>query len=114
MYDPSKIEQLRELMNDDQAEMLSLVEEYEGNSTSLIQQMLDATARRSALELTRAAHTLKSSSALMGASGLARLCEELETLSHQGKIPPDVEERIRQITTEFAEASRWLRAQICG
>jgi HPt (histidine-containing phosphotransfer) domain-containing protein len=114
MYDPSKIEQLRELMDDDRTEMLSLVEEYESNSATLIGQLREAMASPSPPALTRAAHTLKSSSALLGASGLARLCEELEALGRQGQLPLDVAQRVGQIEASFAEASRWIRRQIEG
>jgi HPt (histidine-containing phosphotransfer) domain-containing protein len=114
MYDPSKIEQLRELMDNDRAEMLSLAEEYGSNSIALIGQLREAVADQSPTALTRAAHTLKSSSALMGASGLARLCEELEALGRQGQVPPDAGQRVGQIEASFAEAISWIRHQIEG
>jgi two-component system sensor histidine kinase/response regulator len=114
MYDPSKIEQLRELMDNDRAEMLSLAEEYEGNSISLIGQLREAVAGQSPSALTRAAHTLKSSSALLGASGLAQLCEDLESLGRQGQVPPDAGQRVEQIEASFTEAIGWIRRQIDG
>lgn len=114
MYDLSKLTQLRDLVDNDEAELLSLVEEYETNSEKLISQMREALSQGSAKEVSRGAHTLKSSSALMGASGLASRCEELETMTRHGQLPSDTAERLATLETGFQDARAWLRQQIRG
>lgn len=114
MYDLSKIIQLRDLVDHDEAELKSLIEEYESNSKKLLSQIKEAHAKNSAQEISRGAHTLKSSSALMGASGLASHCEELETLTRHGSIPKDVAKRIEDLHTIFQEAQHWLYQQLRG
>jgi HPt (histidine-containing phosphotransfer) domain-containing protein len=111
MYDSTKIDQLRELMDGDLAELTSLVDEYEANAASLISQAREALSGGAARELCRGVHTLKSSSALMGAAGLAKQCEELEHLTRQGQIPPDAAQRVAKIEADFSEAKVWIRQQ---
>ncbi len=111
MFDPTKFEQLRDLVDNDLAELGSLVAEYESNSVTLIAQLNDSLKNQRVQDMSRAAHTLKSSSALMGASGLASLCEQLESITRKGQIPADAPERIAAIEQGFAGATTWLKSQ---
>jgi CheY-like chemotaxis protein len=58
-------------------------------------------------ELERAAHTLKSTSATMGALVLSALAQDLEALVRAGEIG-DALERIEQLETAYCEAQRAL------
>ncbi|RYE92199.1 MAG: Hpt domain-containing protein, partial [Myxococcales bacterium] len=105
-------EQLRDLVDNDRSELSSLVQEYETNTRQLQQQMRESLPNQRVQELCRAAHTLKSSSALMGASGLSALCASLEEATRQGQIPADTAARIDAIDRAGAESFRWLQEQI--
>jgi HPt (histidine-containing phosphotransfer) domain-containing protein len=73
--------------------------------------MRQAIAAEDATALAHAAHTLKSSSANVGALGMAELCQELQVLGRAGSIvaaPPLVE----QLACEF-ERVRQALAQEC-
>lgn len=109
-FEQSRFDQLRELV-DDVAELGSLIDEYVANSRGLLGQMQASLRSRSHIEMSRAAHTLKSSSALMGAAALASLCERLEALTRQGQVPPDAEQQVAAIEQRFNEAIRWLEEQ---
>jgi HPt (histidine-containing phosphotransfer) domain-containing protein len=112
MFDKSKIDQLRDLVDNDPVELASLVEEYESNSAKLLGQIREALERRQAQELSRGVHTLKSSSALMGAAGLARQCEELEQQTRFGSIPEDAGPKVTALETSYREAMIWLKGQL--
>ncbi|MGB7445190.1 MAG: response regulator, partial [Coleofasciculaceae cyanobacterium] len=72
---------LREMMGDSADEFLScLIDTYLEDTPSLISQMSKAIAAQEPEAMQRAAHTLKSSSASLGAISLSQLCQELETM----------------------------------
>ena len=76
----------------------------------LIQTMRDAVSAKDADALLRAAHFIKTSSANLGALGLARLCEEIEEEARRNSIaqPP----RIDVIEHEFLLVREALRVCI--
>lgn len=61
---------------------------------------LQALEQKQGDSLRRAAHTLKGSSASLGAMTLASLCQELEALGKAGTMA-GVAERIAQVETEY-------------
>jgi HPt (histidine-containing phosphotransfer) domain-containing protein len=64
----------------------------------------EAATKGDGAALRRAAHTFKSTSALMGALGLSELCKELERLGKEGKLEKmegllaEVEKEYRRVT----------------
>jgi PAS domain S-box-containing protein len=62
-----------------------VIERYIGDAAKLCGQMRGASAAGDAQALARAAHTLKSASANVGAGGAAELCKALETGSRAGE-----------------------------
>nr|MBX2861922.1 response regulator [Leptolyngbyaceae cyanobacterium MAG.088] len=75
------------IMGDEAGDLLEiLIQTYFQESPGLIQQMDEAVVQGNANELQLYAHTLKSSSRALGAEGLARLCQELETMGRQQQI----------------------------
>jgi CheY-like chemotaxis protein/HPt (histidine-containing phosphotransfer) domain-containing protein len=70
-------------------------------------EMKGALARRDLTVLKRAAHTIKSSSANVGAGRLSTLCAELE-VSVGGGNAPDVAPRVEAIESEFGRARQEL------
>jgi HPt (histidine-containing phosphotransfer) domain-containing protein len=69
---------LSQATGDDPAFLAELIDTYLADAPDLLVAMRDALAAREAAELRRAAHTLKSTSAMLGARRLADLCRHLE------------------------------------
>ena len=63
-----------------------LIDAYLEDSPALIAGMQQALADANATEFTRAAHSLKSSSASLGAASLSALAKELEMLGKESKL----------------------------
>jgi HPt (histidine-containing phosphotransfer) domain-containing protein len=58
-----------------------------------------------------AAHTLKSSSAMLGATTLSARCAELERLSRAGPVVPDALSRVAAIEALYGAAALALKAE---
>ncbi len=83
--DVEVLRRLRELQMDGESDLVAeLVNIYLADAPVRIAAMRDAIASGNADVLRLAAHTLKGSSASLGASHLAALCKELEELAHTG------------------------------
>jgi HPt (histidine-containing phosphotransfer) domain-containing protein len=67
--------------------------------------------RADAAAARQAVHTLKSSSANLGATGFSRLCAELEALLREGRLA-DASCRWPEADTSFARAAEALRALV--
>ena len=84
--DPQAVEQLRQLDPGGANRLiLRVVEAYRGSAEKLVPQLHDAMARGDLAGVRRVAHTLKSSSANVGASQLAQLCASVETMVRTGE-----------------------------
>jgi CheY-like chemotaxis protein/HPt (histidine-containing phosphotransfer) domain-containing protein len=77
------------------------------DAAQLVQDMRQAVAQRDSLALARVAHTLKSTSAAMGAARLSALCAELEALTQSGKLE-EAEQHITHIANEYAQVCSWM------
>jgi HPt (histidine-containing phosphotransfer) domain-containing protein len=71
------------------------------NSPALLSEMHDAASRDDHDALRRAAHTLKSTSANLGASSLAELCRMIEAQCRMD-VPGDAAALVAQIEGEYA------------
>jgi signal transduction histidine kinase/CheY-like chemotaxis protein/HPt (histidine-containing phosphotransfer) domain-containing protein len=81
--DESVLAQIRALQRPGAPSLLAkIINRYLDNFPTLVQRMREAVTHGDALALTEAAHSLKSSSANLGAVPLAALCKELE---HRGR-----------------------------
>jgi HPt (histidine-containing phosphotransfer) domain-containing protein len=90
---------------------------YLRESKSRVAQMNQAVSQSNLPELHRAVHTLKSSSALMGAVHLSDLCAQLEaqvceTIEHGIDIPPNVYEMSSQIQSEYNRVEIVLETEL--
>jgi HPt (histidine-containing phosphotransfer) domain-containing protein len=93
---------LVEMIGEDLPEVVvDLLETYLHESHLLIQVMMDTPADAPTSESLRAVHSLKSSSASLGAMQLARLCETLETYLRGYGPEVDVAESVSQIVAEY-------------
>lgn len=94
VIDPQAIERLRELDPSGQQGVLQRVlRAYEG---SLVRHLADIGSVSDAGDLerlVRVVHTLKSSSAAVGAMGLSQRCADIEQAVRSGKVMPDAAER---------------------
>ena len=90
VIDPQAIERLRELDPDGrQGVLLRVLRAYEN---SLARHLADMGSARDAADfdrLLRAVHTLKSSSAAVGAMGFSQRCADIELIVRAGKTMPD-------------------------
>lgn len=84
--DPDRIAMLRELDDGDGELMATLVQEYKSDSGQQLATMRQALVDADASALGRAAHTLKGSSANLGAERLAGLCAQIQELGHAGEL----------------------------
>jgi PAS domain S-box-containing protein len=100
-------QELQDMMNDNEV-LLEVVERYLEESPNLLEELREMLTSAPAdtlpeghkKELQRVAHTLKSTSAMLGASNLAQLCQEME--SHQSDSAlADLAVLLSQIETEY-------------
>jgi CheY-like chemotaxis protein len=80
VLDATAFQQLREMLNKDEV-LVEVVDRYLEETPNLLQAIAEAVVQGEADVLQRTAHTLKSTSALLGATGLSQLLQELETIS---------------------------------
>jgi HPt (histidine-containing phosphotransfer) domain-containing protein len=95
---------LSQATGDDPAFLAELINTYLAEAPSLLAAMRHATATGDSAGLRREAHTLKSSSAALGAGRLADLCRRLE----HGNGPPET--LIAQAEHEYQRVRRSLEA----
>jgi HPt (histidine-containing phosphotransfer) domain-containing protein len=114
LMDPLKLDSIRTLDPDGKIGLLKrVVDLYIEKSPPLIQQMLLGLDRGNSEEVYRAAHSLKSSSATVGATGLAEMCRRLEMAGREGSLE-GAPEMIREIDAEFSRVCAALTRQIEG
>ncbi|MBE9191327.1 response regulator [Gloeocapsopsis crepidinum LEGE 06123] len=83
---------------------------YIDDSVQLLQEMTSAADCQDAIALRKSAHTLKSSSATLGAMTLSQLSKELETMSTDGNTS-EISSKVEQIVAEFARVKVALQAE---
>jgi HPt (histidine-containing phosphotransfer) domain-containing protein len=81
------LDQLRELDPDGSAGLfVQIVDTYIADSANLLQQIRSALAEKDLVGLTRSAHTLKSTSASVGATRVSEIAKALETAGKNNTI----------------------------
>ncbi|MBW4537879.1 MAG: PAS domain S-box protein [Myxacorys chilensis ATA2-1-KO14] len=91
--------------------LLDTISNYLHDAPRLLQTIQCAIAQRDAFLLQQAAHTLKSTSAAVGATELADLCQELETCARLGNLDPVVP-RICQLEAEYDRVQASLHTEL--
>jgi CheY-like chemotaxis protein/HPt (histidine-containing phosphotransfer) domain-containing protein len=89
--------------------VIDLITVYLDNSTKLVAEMREASVQESVDTLHISAHTLKSSSALVGAIALSSLCEELETMARAQELD-DIVQKVEQVEAEYQRVEETLSA----
>jgi CheY-like chemotaxis protein len=99
--DVKALDNIRTLQRPGAADLLErVITLYLDNAPRLVQSMREAIAAGDGDALQRAAHTLKSSSANLGALELAGLCKEMEVQARAGRLA-DPEQWIGRIEREY-------------
>ena len=89
ILDEQALRQIRSLRQPGGPDLLKkIIDLYIGNSKTLIETLRDSIIRSDAPGMTQAAHSLKSSSANLGATALTELCSQLEATAKSGKLEP--------------------------
>jgi len=92
--DAKSLEEIRALQRSGTPDLLEkIVDRFLKDAPRLVQSMREAAATANADALRRAAHTLKSNSATLGAIRLAQYCREIESRAKSGRL---------------ADAGQWL------
>ncbi|GAB5375782.1 MAG: hypothetical protein AcusKO_22440 [Acuticoccus sp.] len=104
--DQAAFERLLELFSDDGTPPLTLVEEFLREARSQIDTIERTIGDADPAEAQRAAHTLKSTSMMFGASTLSRLCGELEAALRDPSESADVIGQTDAVKSELATAER--------
>jgi HPt (histidine-containing phosphotransfer) domain-containing protein len=86
MIDENVIAVLRASLSDDGTVIRQLIDLYASDSPQQLANAAAALAQQDVEALTRAAHSLKSTSASMGATTVSEVSRELEQLAKQGDL----------------------------
>ncbi len=106
----SRLDEIRSLTDGDSDFLQNIIEQFISDTGKLTQEMKAAVRAKDAPALKVAAHTLKSSSASLGATDLSALCKEVQKLAAEGSVEP-AESIVVQIENEFAGVIVALRAE---
>ena len=103
--DLGALDQIRALERDGASNLFEeMIQLYFQDAAKLKGEIEEAATNGDGAALRRAAHTFKSTSALVGASGLSELCRELERMGKEGKLEnmegllAEVEKEYRRVT----------------
>jgi CheY-like chemotaxis protein len=105
VLDPAALERLSELLGADATALSGLIADFLADAPELVDTLSAAGSAPDSVR--RAAHTLKGLGATFGATGLARLCQEVET--HPGAAG-EVNSLVREIVAEHERVAVALRA----
>jgi CheY-like chemotaxis protein/anti-sigma regulatory factor (Ser/Thr protein kinase) len=112
--DQSVLDVIRDMEDEEDPDMLAeIVGLYLGRAPELLQAMQEAVANRDAEPLRVAAHTLKSSSANVGARVLADLCRELEELGRGGSLD-NAASKLSLLYDEYRRVDAALSVELKG
>jgi len=102
---------IRDMAGEGAEEVLAqVIDAYLEDAPKLLQAIAGAIALKDAQTLHPSAHTLKSSSAMLGATHLGNLCKELEAIGRAGTIQ-DREPKLFQIEAEYERVKAALQIE---
>ena len=113
VIDRTALEALLETTGGDPGFLAELVDTYLSDAVEQLAAMRQAIAVANPEELRRAAHSLKSNSASVGARTLASLCQELEQRARNGVLE-GAPERLAHIEMAYTAVEDGLRALRAG
>jgi CheY-like chemotaxis protein len=102
---------LRQMLGQDKV-LAEVIDSYLEDAPKLLQVMENAVAQGKAAALQQAAHSLKSSSALFGATSLSDFCQELEVSGSTGVLAKAAT-LMSQVETEYEKVQTALLQERC-
>jgi PAS domain S-box-containing protein len=105
--DAAVLEEFRAMMGEVASELIGLFLE---DTPNLLAELRGAVGQKDAKGLERAAHTLKSNSATLGAMTLSALCQELEVMGRAGTLE-GAAEKVAQVQAEYERVKAELEEQ---
>ena len=109
VLDIATFREVQEMLDEDEI-LIKVIERYLEDAPKLLQSIATSVAQEDASELERAAHSLKSTSAMLGAKSLAQLCGDLEAIAHTGSLT-ETPVKVLQTQTEYEKVKTALLAQ---
>ncbi len=109
LLEPGPLAKIRALQRPGQPSLLGkIIGLYLASSPPLLQALREAVSQGDAVALTEAAHSLKSSSANLGATRLAALCKDLEQRGREQRLEnsPDL---LASVESQYAEVQQALK-----
>ena len=106
------LDELRSSVGDDRGFVVDLIEAYLSDGEKHVADVEAAMAAGDAAALVRPAHTLKSSSATVGAESLAATARELELAGRSGTLGGVAADQAAGLRAAWSEAGAALRAWI--
>ncbi|MCP4403090.1 MAG: response regulator, partial [bacterium] len=108
VLDPQAMENLRHSFGDDFSSVLpELIASFLESAPALLSELRQAGRQGDPDTMGRKAHTLKSSSALLGAATFSALCREVENIVNAGRVE-GITEQIAQIDAEYEKVKAAL------
>ena len=108
------LDELAASVNDDREFVAHLVETYLADSAEHVDSVEAAVDAGDAQALVRPAHTLKSSSATVGAARLATVARRLEAAGRSGEIDEEARSVASALRADWEAAVEELRAWMAG
>jgi len=106
------LDELRSSVQGDRAFVVDLIEAYLSDGESQVSDVEAALAAGDPAALVRPAHTLKSSSATVGAERLASAARALESAGRSGALDETVGAQVARLRAAWREAAEALRGWI--
>ena len=107
------IKETLQALDGDVDAVIHLIELFLNESPKLLQQMSEAVEAGNLVETKNAGHTLKSSSAFVGAQTLSHQCEDLERESGRGQLTvEEIGQLVKAIAAEFNQVKATLQHHI--
>jgi HPt (histidine-containing phosphotransfer) domain-containing protein len=113
VLDEAVLDSLLETVGGDRTFLAELVEAYLGDSPGLLEAMRGGLRGDDRTALRRAAHTLKSTSASLGAKAFAAACREVETSALEAD-PTWLAGRIQAVAADYEPVAAALRERLGG
>jgi HPt (histidine-containing phosphotransfer) domain-containing protein len=110
VLDEKVLHELREIMDDD---YLALLQTYLRNAPQLVAQVREAITRSDVEAMVLPVHSLKSSSANVGALQLSELARDAERLARGGNLA-EAEAAFRAVDAAFGAAEAALREHVAN
>ena len=111
IIDLAVLQELKEIAGGESELLVEVIDCYLEDSPKLLDEMSQAIQQQQAILLQRSAHSMKSSSASVGASNLSELCKELEYIGREGTTE-GADKILSQAQAEYMLVETALRSEL--